>query len=199
VERQKAWRDRFCTINLYILHLTLDDVAREMDVCTCTCKNKTCVLLEERPNRSNLATFSLFLPSQQQRPKQTDFANTFDSFFFFIAIPTQSSTLFAKVGGSSSKTFVTLQSSHDLQISRSRPRARQLPICNLQGSKTFDPSQEQQTTDAKISLPRLYRASQTLFLPTRPTLEAISDFLYGARRVLDLFPGWFATLACNGS
>ena len=59
------------------LHLTLDYVARGMWVRVI----KTCVLLAERPNRPN-------------RPKlATPFI-----FFFLIAIPTQTSTIFAKVG-----------------------------------------------------------------------------------------------------
>ena len=59
------------------LHLTLDCVARGMWIRVI----KTCVLLAERPNRPN-------------RPKlATPFI-----FFFLIAIPTQTSTIFAKVG-----------------------------------------------------------------------------------------------------
>jgi hypothetical protein len=48
-KKQKAWRNRFCTIKSVHLHLTLDCVARGM----CVRVIKTCVLLAERPNGPN--------------------------------------------------------------------------------------------------------------------------------------------------
>jgi hypothetical protein len=145
-------------------------------------------------NKSNLP---LFLRSHRQRPKQTNSSPT----LFCSHCHTNADLNTLRQGGDlfwSSKTRPSL-SSDESQISRSRPRAIQPPICNLI-EDTFRPfTQQQQTTSAKISLPRLYRMSQTISPCATYTLEAISDFLYGAQRVLDLLPGWSATLASNGS
>jgi hypothetical protein len=82
------------------LHLTLDYVARGM----CVRVTKTCVLLAERPNRPNRpklaisSTSHVSMLAEAEQTERTDLATHFNFFLSFIAMPTQTSTIFAKVG-----------------------------------------------------------------------------------------------------